>query len=106
MQHGLRLIPRTKFNLIFLDVKAPTDAQPCVLEILSLNDSHVTNEFFSVLVDRLKGRQLPLVDLDLGANESLTADCLDVIVKLTSGKTMSIYNPLLPMDIGAKESNL
>ncbi|KAK3094982.1 hypothetical protein FSP39_008700 [Pinctada imbricata] len=66
------------------DVKPSTDGKTSALEILSMSDSHVTDDFFSELVVKLQGKILPLVELDIGANEQLTSKCIEDVLKISS----------------------
>ncbi|XP_060072518.1 uncharacterized protein LOC132552338 [Ylistrum balloti] len=54
------------------------------LQFLSLNSSKITDNFLSSIATLLKGRQLPLIDLDIGANDELTPKCLMTVAEMTS----------------------
>ncbi|XP_033725750.1 uncharacterized protein LOC117315599 [Pecten maximus] len=65
------------------------------LQFLSLNSSKITDNFLSATAQLLKGRQLPLSDLDIGANDALTIGCLKSVVDMTSGGgTLSVLRKL------------
>ncbi|XP_071098335.1 uncharacterized protein [Haliotis cracherodii] len=61
----------------------PTSVSPA-LQVLSLHSSNIADSLFSVLRDWTKGRQLHITDLDVTNNQSLTPDCVEDIISMTS----------------------
>jgi len=74
------------YNYYFPDLQScvRADTQP-VLQILSLSDCSLTNEFWEILAALVQGRQLPIREIDVGANGDLTASSLKTILGITSG---------------------
>ncbi|OWF49630.1 uncharacterized protein LOC110451468 [Mizuhopecten yessoensis] len=79
-------------NVQIQDTTCTTDdAASCVrpdvisnLQFLSLSSSKINDTFISSIATLLKGRQLPLIDIDLSANDELTPGCLKFVADMTS----------------------
>lgn len=82
-----------KYNIIilFLSDYAVKENETCSLHCLSFSNSHLTDEFWEILAAIFKGRQLPLIDINLNNNGDLTPKCMESIVSLTSGKFCFIF---------------
>ncbi|XP_046575861.1 uncharacterized protein LOC124283880 [Haliotis rubra] len=61
----------------------PQSVSPA-LQVLSLHSSNIANSLFSVVREWSKGRQLHVTDLDITNNQSLTPDCIEDIISITS----------------------
>eukprot|EP00105_Crassostrea_gigas_P008879 XP_011423596.1 PREDICTED: uncharacterized protein LOC105325637 [Crassostrea gigas] len=66
-------------------VLPPREALPS-LQVLSLIDSHLTDEFFEALQKLYQGRQLPLTEIDISSNNDLTGKCVHSLAKITAGE--------------------
>lgn len=76
----------SQFSLITPDmVLPPREALPS-LQVLSLIDSHLTDEFFEALQKLYQGRRLPLTEIDISSNNDLTGKCVHSLAKLTAGE--------------------
>ncbi|XP_062588751.1 uncharacterized protein LOC134250409 isoform X1 [Saccostrea cucullata] len=67
------------------DIVVPAREAPPSLQILSLSDSHLTDEFFEALQTLYQGRQIPLVEIDVSSNDGLTGKCVHFLAELTKG---------------------
>ena len=72
---------------IKIDIKEDWSSQ---LQFLSLNDSSLTDNFWTSIEEVFQGRQIPLLDVNIGSNPDLSTKCLDSITKLTSGNTLKL----------------
>ena len=59
--------------------------QPSNLEVLSLNNCNLADDFFLELSNYTQGKLLALTEIDIAANQGLTPSCLELLMKLTSG---------------------
>lgn len=69
----------------FTDMVLPPRETPPSLQVLSLIDSHLTDEFFEALQKLYQGRQLPLTEIDISSNNDLTGKCVHSLAKITAG---------------------
>lgn len=70
---------------LFTDMVLPPREAPPSLQVLSLIDSHLTDEFFEALQKLYQGRQLPLTEIDISSNNDLTGKCVHSLAKITAG---------------------
>ncbi|XP_052705898.1 uncharacterized protein LOC128181513 isoform X2 [Crassostrea angulata] len=68
------------------DMVLPLREAPPSLQVLSLIDSHLTDEFFEALQKLYQGRQLPLTEIDISSNNDLTGKCVHSLAKITAGE--------------------
>lgn len=79
----------------FADMVLPPREASTSLQVLSLIDSHLTDEFFDALQKLYQGRQLPLTEIDISSNNDLTGKCVHSLAKITAGlKKLHFYNSL------------
>ncbi|CAC5367795.1 unnamed protein product [Mytilus coruscus] len=64
-----------------IDLKEDHTSQ---LQIISLNDCSLTDNFWACVEEVFQGRQIPLFDINIGSNSDLSPKCFDSILKLTS----------------------
>lgn len=69
----------------FTDMVLPPREAPPSLQVLSLIDSHLTDDFFDALQKLYQGRQLPLTEIDISSNNDLTGKCVHTLAKITAG---------------------
>ena len=62
------------------------------IQVLSFNSSGLNDAFFTSFEKCCKGKLLSLVEIDLTANENLTAACIECLANLTSGKYRVSHN--------------
>ncbi|XP_063437505.1 uncharacterized protein LOC134718750 [Mytilus trossulus] len=55
-----------------------------LLQIVSLSDGSLTDNFWACIEEVFKGRQIPVFDINIGSNSDLSPKCFDSILKLTS----------------------
>ena len=78
---NIHRLPQTPFT----DMDLPQREAPPSLQVLSLIDSHLCDEFFTDLHSLYCGRQIPLTEVDVSSNNNLTAKCVHSLAKITTG---------------------
>nr|XP_022345878.1 uncharacterized protein LOC111138293 [Crassostrea virginica]XP_022345879.1 uncharacterized protein LOC111138293 [Crassostrea virginica] len=75
-----------QLSLLSADMDLPQREAPPSLQVLSLIDSHLCDEFFTDLHSLYCGRQIPLTEVDVSSNNNLTAKCVHSLAKITTGE--------------------
>ncbi|VDH90227.1 Hypothetical predicted protein, partial [Mytilus galloprovincialis] len=68
-------------NQVPVDLKEDHTSQ---LQIISLNDGSLTDNFWACVEEVFQGRQIPAFDINIGSNSDLSPKCFDSILKITS----------------------